>query len=125
MALTSTNLTGTAFAATARTATGNSGDLDNGNAKGVVVFVNVTAVTDTPSVTFAIQAKDPVSGAYVALLTSAAITATGTTMLTVYPGVTAAANVSASAVLPKTWRVLATHGDADSITYSVGYSLIR
>jgi hypothetical protein len=125
MALTGTNLTGTAFASAARTATGNSGDLDNGNAKGVVVFVNVTATAATPSVTFAIQAKDPASGEYVSLLVSAAVTAAGMTMLTVYPGVTAAANVSASAVLPKTWRVLATHGDADSITYSVGYSLIR
>ena len=45
-------------------------------------------------------------------------------MLRVYPGLTASANVTASDVLPATWRVEAVHGDTDSITYSVSANLI-
>lgn len=114
----------TCLASAARTATTNSGDLSNFAARGVHVIVNVTAATATPSVVFTIEGKCPVSSAYYTLLTSAAITGTGTTLLSVYPGITAAANVSASQVLPRTWRVVATHGDADSITYSVGATIL-
>lgn len=118
------NHTGTALASAARTATTNSSDLTNYDARGVRVWVNVTAVTDTPSITVSIQDKDPISGTYTSILTSAAITGVSLTRLTVYPGMTAAANVAASEPLPRTWRVAATHADADSITYSVGYALI-
>jgi hypothetical protein len=118
------NLEGTLLASAARTTTTNSADQTNHNGRGVLVFVNVTAVTSSPSVTVAIQEKDPISGTYTAILTSAAITGPGHTVLAVYPGVTVAANVAASHPLPRTWRVAVTHGNADSITYSVGYALI-
>lgn len=113
------------FESAARTATTNSGDLDNGQHRGLHVVIDVTAVSATPSVVFTIQGKDEVSGAYYTLLASAAITGTGTTVLRVYPGLTASANLVANDVLPKTWRVLATHADSDSITYSVGACLIN
>jgi len=116
--------TTTVMASAARTATENSDDQGNVTGRGVHVAINVTAVTATPSVTFTIQGKDTVNGAYYDILTSAAITATGTTYLSVYPGITAAANVSASDILPRVWRVRAVHADADSITYSVAANLV-
>ena len=100
----------------------------NLNCKGVMVIVDVTATADTPSITPAIEGKDPVSGKYFSLLTaSAALTTTGTAVYLVYPGVgTAGDGITqvAGFVLPSTWRVSVAHGDADSITYSVGAVLL-
>jgi len=118
------NMDGTAFASAARTATPTPFDAVNYNARGLHLVIDVTAVAATPSVVFTLQGQDVVSGKFYTILASAAITGTGTTVLRVYPGLTAAANLVASDILPRTWRVIATHGDADSITYSVGYSLI-
>jgi len=114
----------TLFASQARTATENGADQTGSNALGLHLVIDVTSVTLTPSVVFTIQGKDAASGKYYTILASAAITGTGTTVLRVYPGLAAAANTVANDVLPDTWRVIATHGDADSITYSVGASLI-
>lgn len=112
------------FASAARTATADSSDFTNPDARGLHLIIDVTSVTLTPSVVFTISGKDPLSGKYYTLLTSAAITATGTTVLKLYPGLTAAANTVASDVLPRTWRVTATHGDTDSITFSVSANLL-
>lgn len=105
------------------TATQNSADLTNADGRGVKVFVNVTSA-GTGSITAAVQTKDPASGVYVTLLVSAAITATGMTVLTVYPGLPATANVSANDVLPRQWRVLVTAGNANPMNYTVGATLI-
>lgn len=118
------NVSGSLLASTARTATVSSADQTNYNGKGVRLYVNVTASAATPSVVFTVETKDPVSATYTALLTSAAVTGAGHTILTVYPGVTAAANTAVSNHIGKTWRVTATHADADSITYSVGYQTL-
>jgi hypothetical protein len=45
--------------------------------------------------------------------------------LTVYPSTTVATNVSASYPLPPNIRIGVTHGNSDSITYSVSAFLIR
>lgn len=116
------NVERTVLASVARTATLNSSDFTNYNARGLHVVVDVTAVGLTPSITVKIQGKDALSGKYYDLLTSAAITAVGTTALKVYPGVTVAANVAVSDVLPRTYRVRVEHLGTDSITYSVGAS---
>lgn len=118
------NINETVLASAARTATVQSADFTNYNGRGLHLVIAVSAVTATPSVVFTIQGKDAVSGLYYTVLTSAAITATGTTVLKVYPGITASANASASDILPRTWRVDATHANADSISYSVGASVI-
>jgi hypothetical protein len=115
----------TLFASLARTATATGADQTNPAAKGLMVVIDVTAVTADPSVVFTIQGKDPLSGKYFTLLASAAITATGTTVLRIYPGLVVAANLVASDVLPGIWRIVATHADADSITYSVGALYLR
>ena len=119
------NTEGTVIASAAYTATQNSATQTNYNARGVKIFISATAASATPSVVFTLTARDPIDTAtWVTLLTSAAITGISETVLTLYPGITVAANVSVSDVLPRTWRITATHGDADSITYSVGYAYI-
>ncbi len=120
------NVDSTPLASAARTATVNSADQTNSNGRGVLVTLNVTALADTPSVVLSIEGK--MGSVYEALLTAAAaVTATGIHSYLVYPGCGAA---SADVVqvagfpLPRTWRVTVTHGDADSITYSVTASVI-
>ena len=112
------------FASAARTAAHNSADFASRNCRGLHLIIDATAAVASPGVTFTIQGKDPVSGVYYTLLTSAAITGTGTTVLRVYPGCVAAANTIANDALPGTWRVAVTVADADSLTYSVGAWLI-
>jgi len=115
----------TLYASAARTATPTAVTVRTGRYRGIKLFINVSALAATPSVVPKIEMVDSLSGAVsAALLTGAAITATGVTVLTVYPGVTVAANVSAADVLPDAIRVTMTHGDADSITYSVAAHLI-
>lgn len=116
----------TVFASAARTATPTPFDGSaSAGVRGLHLVIDATAVTATPSVVFTVQGADPVSGKFYTILASAAITATGTTVLRVYPGLTAAANTVASDVLPPRWRVIATHADADSITYSVAALLVH
>ena len=109
----------------ARTATPTKQDKSNSvDARGMLVVIDVTAVAATPSVVFTIQGKDSLSGKYYTILASAAITATGTTVLRVHPELTAAANLVAKDVVPRIFAIDAVHADADSITYSVGVQLL-
>lgn len=114
----------TVLASAARTATVASSDFVNPGYRGLHLIIDVTASADTPSVVFTIQGLSPLGSDYYTILASAAITGTGTTVLRVYPGLTAAANTVANDVLPHLWRVNAVHADADSITYSVAATLI-
>lgn len=114
----------TAYASAARTATPTAVTVPAGRYNYMNVTVNATAITATPSVVVTIDAYDPVSGTYVNMLTSAAITATGTTLMRIGPTLAAVANLAANHALPGTVRITCTHGDADSITYSVGVELM-
>jgi len=114
----------TVLASAARTASINSADFTNHNAKGVHIIINVSAIAATPSIVVTIQGKDPVSGNYYDLLVGTAITATGINVIKVYPGIGQIANGAASDLLPRIWRVSIANADADSITYSVGANLV-
>lgn len=115
----------TVFASAARTASVDSDTFTNDlHARGLVLVIDATASAATPSVVFTIQGYSSLGNDYYTILASAAITGTGTTVLRVYPGLTAAANTVASDVLPTRWRVSAAAGDADSLTYSVQALLI-
>jgi hypothetical protein len=107
------------FASTARTAT-SSATIATSKASGLF-FINVTAVTSTPSVVFTIKGHCPISNTTYTILASAAITATGLTVLRVSPHLTAAANTIAKDILPNAITVEAAHADTDSITYSMGF----
>lgn len=118
------NTDGTALPSSARTATTNSADLSNAHGTGVNVVLDVSASSGSPSITLKIQGKDVVSGKYYDILSSGAVTAVSTTVLKVYPGLTAAANSVANDIIPATWRVSVEHSNTDSIQYSVGYSIV-
>lgn len=109
----------TVFASAARTATATA-TIATGSCAGLF-FINVTATEATPSVVFTIAGEDPISGATYTILASAAITATGLTVLRVHPALTATANTIAKDMLPAAIRVTAKHANADSITYSVSF----
>lgn len=87
---------------------------------GMILVIDATAVVATPSVVFTIQGVDPATSKTWDILASAAITATGTTILRVHPELAAAANSVAKDMLPAHWQLLCDHADADSITYAVG-----
>lgn len=118
-----TNTDLTLLASAARTATLNSGDLTNYNGRGLHVVLDVTNA-GTGSITLTIQAKDALSGQYYTLLAGAAVTTVSTNVYKVFPGATAVANAAANDILPRTYRILVTHNNANSITYSVGASII-
>jgi len=115
--------TSVVYASAARTATPTAVTKRVDRWRGCVLLISVTAVTATPSVVPKIEGVLS-DGTVYALVTGAAITATGQTAIKVYPGITAAANVAVSDVLPQTIKITFTHGDADSITYSADLVLI-
>jgi hypothetical protein len=88
------------------TSNGNSIDQTNFNARGLKLFIAPgTFGAGASAITVTLQGKDPVSGSYYTILTSASLTASTFAVLSVYPGLTASANVTANDVLPRTWRV--------------------
>lgn len=118
-----------ALASAARTATTNTSDYTNIGAKGIAICVDVTSITDTPSVTPYIQWKDPSSGNYETLAqVAAALTAVTRVTYILYPTNMTAPTGDVTEVfkvpLPTTWRISMVHADADSITYSVGVSYL-
>lgn len=108
----------TILGSAARTATLNSNPFQLGEHRGVRIRYDVTAITATPSLVFKIQQLD-LAGAWVDVLASAAVATVSSGVLTAYPGLTAAANVTANAHLGQQYRVRVEHADADSATYSV------
>src|ERR1051326_2526877 len=86
----------------ARTAAPTTATYDDGvhTRKGGHFVIDVTAVGAAPSVVFNIEALDKLSGKWYPILISAAITATGTTVLKVYPGAPPANNAVANDILP-------------------------
>lgn len=107
----------------ARTASLNSNVVTNYNWRGLHLGIDVTAITLTPSITVTIQGEDG-GGQFYTILASAAITTVSFTVLRVYPGLVAAANLVANDVLPRAWRVSVTNGDADSITYGINAAML-
>lgn len=103
-----------------------SADLKNDVRRGLKLVIDITAIAGTsPTVTVTIQGKDPVSGKYYTLLASAALAATGTTTLTIYPGIATVANASVDDVLPATWRIsVVVGGTGPSATMTIGGSLL-
>lgn len=122
------NTTATVEASSAKTVSGNSATQTNHSASGVVLFINVSAIAGTPTLTVQLQVQDPISTTWfnVPGAVTASITGVSFTVLTVYPGVTVAANSAISYPLPRTWRVAWTiGGTTPSLTFSVGAQLIK
>lgn len=114
----------TLLASEARTATTTTAAQFNAQHRGVKLTVDLTVLAASETVTPKIQFQDPASGKWVDLLVGAAISSVSTVTLTVYPGITASANVAASDVLPAVWRAVLTHSSTGAHTYSVGVNLL-
>ena len=116
----------TVLASAARTASVNSDDQTNYGARGVRLTLDVTARQLPATITVKVQAKDSVSGQYLDMTDCAFATANSisTDELIIYPGLTAAANVVVSDVLPRTWRAVATYGGSNAITFSLAAAYI-
>jgi hypothetical protein len=107
----------------------NSIDQINTNGRGVNVIANLTTVT-AGNVVVNIQGKDIPSGQYYTIATTitGGLTATGTDLISLYPGIaTPAATLALSAtnaILPRTWRVQAVV-TTGPITGTIGASVIN
>jgi hypothetical protein len=112
-----------AYASAARTATPTAFEFSPQAARAVTVFIDATAITSTPSVVCTIDGKDQLSGKWFNMLTAAAVTSVSTKTLRIGPGLAAVANLTIADFLPGAMRIVMTHGDTDSITYSVGVML--
>jgi len=115
------NKSETFFASAARTADVTV-DKDNVEGRGVLLVVDVTVASATPSVVPTIRARDEEGNYNNPIFTGTAFTGTGQFTYLVYPGVTSAdfdGTDAASIALPREWQLFMNHADADSITYSV------
>lgn len=116
------NTTGSLLSAASLTTTQTLPDQTNTSCRGVKVVLDW--LSGTGSVTLAIQGKDPTSGKYYSILTGTPASIVATTVYTVYPGVTVAANAAVSDILPRVWRAVATANNSLACSYTVGYSLV-
>lgn len=110
----------TVLPSAARTAAPDTQEFTTSGHQYLTLVIDATAITATPSITVTVLGVDPVSGKTFTVLAGVAITAVGTQVLRIGPGLTAAANSVANDVLPGRFRISVAHGDADSITYSIG-----
>lgn len=112
---------GTALASAARTTTQTLADLPTYGAQYLNVVLDMTTA-GTGSVTLTINGKDPASGKYYLILAGAAVTTNTTNRYKVGPNVTASANAIAQDYLPATIQLVVTANNANTATYSLGYS---
>lgn len=122
------NLEQTVRASGTASATVTSADLTNFNFSGAVFFLDITAVPGSGSATvsLSIQGKDPTSGKYATLFTSAQVSA-GTTAVMIYPGLSSSAN-GTTGILPRTFRVqsnVSAGATSKDVVFSVGMSFLR
>lgn len=120
------NLTPALITHSAAAAGTNGIEQNSGAFKGVMLFIDITAITGTsPTLTVTLQGKSP-TGVYYTILASAALTATGLTVLRVYPGLTAAANSMANDTMPEAYRVItAIGGTTPAVTATVHALLVE
>lgn len=94
--------------------------LDNEDGRGLIVVVNMTAVSGAGSLVFTVQGYDPASNTVYPILSSVAVVAPGQTILQVSPDLTAVANLKANSLLPEQVVIHVAVATADSMTYSIG-----
>lgn len=95
------------YASAARTATPATATFNMGYDTALTLVVDVTAIAATPQITVTVDVFDVLSAKWVNVLTMAAITTVSTTKSTLVQGLSGSV------------RVISTHLDADSITYSI------
>lgn len=101
-----------------------SDEMQNGCWRGLHVIVDITALGASATLTVTIEGRDPEANKAYTLLASAALASTGTTILKVYPGLTAASNLVASDILPTNWRIKAV-GATEAVTATISAQLME
>ena len=123
------NTDGVLLASAARVATTIAPNQINHNAKGVMVFLRVTAASGTGGLQINIAAIDPITGLAFDLHNfPTAITTISSNTYVLYPGATntgASLRAAYATPLPRNWRISVIHGDGSSYTYSLAYALIN
>jgi hypothetical protein len=101
--------------------------LDTYQGRGLLVFVNVTALTGTsPTLTVTVKGSidDKLTATYT-ILASAAISATGLTVLRIYPALTVSANAVANDVVPVFTQITtAIGGTGPAVTATISAVLL-
>ena len=118
---------GTLITHTAASAGVTTPTLDARQGRGMLVFINITAITGTsPTLTVTLKGSiDAAATATYTILASAALNATGLTVLKVYPGLTASANVAANDAVPMNVQVsTAIGGTGPSVTATISAVLL-
>lgn len=126
------NTTGVALESAARTATITTPVIQNKGARGVIIYLSVTAASGTGGLAVQALGVDPVNPLNVIALNTAPTGVTATTSTTpkaymIYP----AASLSQTGVtqhtagaLPRHWAIKVTAADSSSYTYTVSYSYL-
>jgi hypothetical protein len=99
------------YASAARTATPTAVIFNMRHASTLRVFLDATAITSTPSVVVTVEARDLASAKWITVLTASAITSVSSNALTAVTGLSGLV------------RITVTHGNSNSITYTVGAHL--
>lgn len=102
---------------------GNTADfVSNGDPASAHIAIDITAIAGG-SLTFTVEGKDPASGKYYTLLATAALAGTGTTILRIFPGATAVANLAANDIMPGIFRVKWVITTTPTATFTIGAAL--
>lgn len=111
------------LASGARAATQTLGPYANPDADGAIhsleVVLDLTAFTTAASLTLSIEEYNEGSGAFRQIVAAAALAANGVKRLRIGPEMPQVANVSETQIVGRQYRVVVTHGNANSHTYSV------
>lgn len=95
----------------------------NYNARGLALFLRVTAASGTGGLQVRLNGVEPVSGVLFGMnILPTAITATGTSLYLFYPAGSMLAMTpgqTAAVPLPRSWAAQVIHGDASNYTYSL------
>lgn len=120
------NSQGTILASAARTAQTNSAQQLNYNARGVTLYLNITAASGTGGLGVDLILVDPVSGNSVRINPTPTLKTTiGLSIYQYYPGIATGIIAQANLLaLPRIWYAIVEAGDASSYTYSLGYAYI-
>jgi hypothetical protein len=111
----------TVYASAARTATPDTVEVELGSGwDSLTLVVDTTAAGSSPSTVFKVEWVDRVSGKLfsAASMVTAAITGTGTVVMTINPFLTASGTAIYKDAVHPVARVTATHGNATSHTYT-------
>lgn len=112
------------FASEARIADVTSDEFNNHYHKGIILLIDVTDSSLTPSVVPTIQTR--IGETWVDVALGTAFTAAGQFSLLLYPGAVGGEFTDViGAFLPPVWHLFMNHSDADSITYSVTQQLLK